>query len=99
MNKPCVQITKTSAPPLTIQGHTITPVGQAVVVRWPRGALLWHRPVAVEVGQGTQVQYLPIYDTTWRYMVAWGLVGLVVVALAWLSLWRIRQQSLSWWSG
>ena len=49
---------------ITIGDTTLTPQSQALTLRWPKGGLIWNRPVAVVVEQGGQTKHIPIIDLT-----------------------------------
>lgn len=63
------------AEPMTLHGRTIRPIARVVRVRWPGGAWEWHRPVAVEVGEGDELRRVPIRDTSRLAVVAMVAVG------------------------
>jgi hypothetical protein len=42
-----------SAAPVTVDGVTVTPRSRALVVRLPKGGLVWHRPTAVRTKCGS----------------------------------------------
>jgi len=66
-----------SAEPVTVHDVTVTPRSRALVVRLPRGGLVWNRPTAVLVEQDGQVRRIPIVDITRILQV--GLLGLAVL--------------------
>jgi len=59
---------------ITVGDVTVTPQSQALTVRWPRGGLVWNRPVAVLVERGEETERIPIVDVT--RMAQLGLLGL-----------------------
>lgn len=69
-------------------GRQITLIGRALQVKWRGGGFTWHRPIAVEVQQGSDVRRLPIRDTTRIAMVSIVLAGLLLGLLA--SFWFQR---------
>jgi hypothetical protein len=66
-----------SAAPVTVDGVTVTPQSRALVVRLPKGGLVWHRPTAVLVERDGQARRLPIVDLTRILQV--GLLGLAAL--------------------
>lgn len=50
--------------PITVNGTTITPLAQSLTLRWPRGGLVWNRPVALLINRKGQQEQLPIVDVT-----------------------------------
>jgi hypothetical protein len=62
---------------VTVHGVTVTPQSRALVVRWPKGGLVWNRPTAVLVEQDGQARRIPIVDITRILQV--GLLGLAVL--------------------
>jgi hypothetical protein len=50
----------------------ITPEARAVIVRWPKGGMVWTRPVGVRLvaPRGRTTAYQPIYDLTRRWQLA-----------------------------
>ena len=59
---------------ITVGDATVTPQWQALTVRWPRGGLVWNRPVAVLVERGEETERIPVVDVT--RMAQLGLLGL-----------------------
>jgi hypothetical protein len=53
-----------SAEPVTVGDVTVTPRSRALVVRLPRGGVVWNRPTAVTVERAGQVRRVPVVDTT-----------------------------------
>ena len=74
-----VQWHKASGKPVVVHGLTLTPQSQVLIVRFPWGACVWHRPTAILVEQNGGVERLPIVDLT-RF-IQLGLVGLGVVII------------------
>jgi hypothetical protein len=68
-----IQIETQTDEPLTVGDTTITPQSRALIVRWPHGGFVWHRPIGVIVDRGGQTQHLSIVDVT-RYA-TWSLAG------------------------
>jgi hypothetical protein len=66
-----------SAEAVTVHGVTVTPRSRALVVRGPRGGLVWNRPTAVLVERDGKSCRVPIVDVT-RILQA-GLLGAVLV--------------------
>jgi len=63
---------------------TVTPVSQALSVRWPHGGWVWNRPRAVLVGRDDSTERIPIVDVTraaqvglYALGVLFGVAGLV----------------------
>jgi len=79
---------ETRGQPIQAQGQEITPIERVAQFRWPGGAMIWHRPVAVEVRRPGGIARLPIPNTT-RRIIALYLVGLALGVLA-LSLMQRR---------
>ncbi|HEY5989510.1 MAG TPA: hypothetical protein VIV12_24500 [Streptosporangiaceae bacterium] len=79
-----------SAEPVTVDDVTVTPRSRALVVRLPKGELVWNRPTAVLVEQDGQARRIPIVDLT-RILQA-GLLGLAVLAAS-ASLLRSRRRT------
>ena len=59
---------------VTVGDVTVTPQSRALTVRWPRGGLVWNRPVAVLVERDEETERIPIVDVT--RMAQLGLLGL-----------------------
>jgi hypothetical protein len=53
-----------SGEPVMVGDITITPQSQALIVRWPMGTFVWHRPTALVVEQHGQVKRYRIIDVT-----------------------------------
>jgi len=66
-----------SAEPVTVHDVTVTPRSRALVVRLPKGGLVWNRPTAVLLEQNGQARRIPIVDITRILQV--GLLGLAVL--------------------
>jgi hypothetical protein len=79
-----------SAEPVTVDDLTVTPRSRALVVRLPKGELVWNRPTAVLVERDGQARRIPIVDLT-RILQA-GLLDLAVVAAS-ASLLRSRRRT------
>lgn len=54
--------------------HTLIPESQALIIRFPFGGFVWHRPTAVLVQQGEQTQRHPIVDVTRQ--ATWAIIAL-----------------------
>ncbi len=79
-----------SAEPVTVHDVTVTPRSRALVVRLPKGGLVWNRPTAVLVEQDGQARRIPIVDVTRLLQV--GLLGLAVLTAS-ASLLGFRRQT------
>jgi hypothetical protein len=66
-----------SAEPVTMDDITMTPRSKALVVRLPKGGLVWNRPTAVLVERDGQIRRIPIVDVTRILQV--GLLGLAML--------------------
>jgi hypothetical protein len=62
---------------VTVGDVTVTPQSRALTIRWPRGGLVWNRPVAVLVERDEQTERISIVDVT--RMAQLGLFGLSLV--------------------
>jgi hypothetical protein len=67
-----------SAESVTIHNVTVTAQSRALMVRLPKGGLVWNRPTAVLVEHDGQMRRVPIVDVTRILQV--GLLGLAVLA-------------------
>ena len=85
-----VQAQRMPGDPLTIGDATLTPQAQAVTVRWPKGGLVWNRPVAVVLERGEHTARLPIIDVT--RAVQWSLLALSFVFMMVTILLSIQQR-------
>ena len=56
---------------------TVTPHTKAIMLKFPSGALVWNRPIAVEVYDGQNRQRLSIPDITRTVQLA--LIGLILL--------------------
>jgi hypothetical protein len=92
---PVVRISEVRYKPITTYDREITPIDRVFQVRWPGGAFLWRRPVAVEIHQGDAVRRLSIQDVTRRATISIRLAGVAIVVLAasWLRLKKARRRS------
>jgi hypothetical protein len=79
-----------SAEPVTVDDVTVTPRSRALVVRLPKGGLVWNRPTAVLVEQDGQVRRIPIVDLTRILQIS--LLGLAVLTAS-ASLLRFRRRT------
>lgn len=79
-----------SAEPVTVGGITVTPRSKALIVRLPKGGLVWNRPTAVLVERDGQARRIPIVDATRILQV--GLLGLAVLAGS-VSLLGVRRRT------
>ncbi len=78
-----VQWHKASGQSVVVHDLTLTPQSQALIVRFPWGAYVWHRPTAIQVEWNGRVEQLPIVDLT--RIIQLGLVGLGVVIITIVS--------------
>ena len=77
-----------SGEPVTAEGVTLTPVSRALTLRWPRGGLVWNRPLGLDVERGGELARIPIVDVTRVAQLAlFGLSMLFALAglVAWIS--------------
>jgi hypothetical protein len=74
-------------------GQRIVPVAQVARIHWPGGGIVWNHPAAVEVSQGDLTQRVPIPDVTLNAILAIGLAGAVVVAMAVVWSWIHKGRS------
>jgi hypothetical protein len=72
--KEMLQWQTASGDKVTVGDVTVTPQSRALTVRWPRGGLVWNRPVAVLVERGEETERIPVVDVT--RMAQLGLLGL-----------------------
>jgi hypothetical protein len=77
------------AEPVTVDDVTVTARSRALVVRLPRGGLVWNRPTAVLVEQDGQARRIPIVDLTRILQV--GLIGLAVLTAGVSVFWFRRR--------
>jgi hypothetical protein len=75
---------------VTVGDVTVTPQSRALTIRWPRGGLVWNRPVAVLVERDEQTERIPIVDVT--RMAQLGLLGLSLVFSMVIFVRSIRQR-------
>ncbi len=75
-----IRLETRSGAPLKVDGLTLTPQSQALVVSLPFGGFVWNRPVAVLVEQGERAERIPILDVTRIALLA--LIGLAAAAAA-----------------
>ncbi|MBN1889759.1 MAG: hypothetical protein JW850_17320 [Thermoflexales bacterium] len=50
--------------PVAVGSVVVTPYSQALTVRWPGGAFVWNRPLALVVEHDGWVERVPILDLT-----------------------------------
>jgi len=82
-------VREASAGPVMVHDVTVTPQSRALMLRLPKGGLVWNRPTAVLVEQDGQARRIPIIDVT-RILQ----VGLLAVAvLAGARLLRLRRRT------
>jgi len=85
-----VRLDTIAGPPQTIGEVTVTPHSQRLIVRWPNGGWVWHRPAAVEVERDGQVEHLPVLDMT--RMAQWAMWAVVAIAWVWVGLHALAQR-------
>jgi hypothetical protein len=88
-----VQLLKRSGSPVRVGGFTLTPQSEALVLRWPRGGLIWNRPVAVTVEQDGQQERLPVTDVTRLIQVGLLFLTLAVSVVGWTVSMRRKDSS------
>ena len=69
---------------IVTDNNIITPLSQALIVRFPFGGLIWNRPVAIEVDTGKDIRRLPIVDITLAIQVGIFTVGAMLTVIYWL---------------
>ncbi|MEZ4591073.1 MAG: hypothetical protein R3D55_08010 [Chloroflexota bacterium] len=64
----------------TVQGtavstphHTLIPESQALIIKFPYGGMVWQRPTAVLVQNGSQTKRHPIVDVT--RLATWSIIS------------------------
>jgi hypothetical protein len=83
------QVQTVSGQPVTVEGVTVTPQSQALIVRLPIGGFVWNRPTAILVERGETGKRFPIVDIT-RILQLW-LLGFSLV-LSIVSLVKFSQR-------
>lgn len=76
---------ETRSQPIHAQGQEVTPIGRVAQITWPRGGLIWHRPVAVEVRRNDGIARLPIHNLTRRAIILFSVglsIGIMALTLA-----------------
>jgi hypothetical protein len=68
--------------PVTIGDTTVTPRSQALIVRLPFGAYVWHRPASVQIERDGQIQRVPIIEVTRVVGVALFACGFLVAVIS-----------------
>ena len=63
---------------VTVGDVTLTPESRALIVRWPKGGLVWVRPVALVVERGEEQERVLIADVTRELQL--GLLGFAIIA-------------------
>ena len=63
---------------VTVGDVALTPESRALIVRWPRGGLVWVRPVALVVERGEEQERVLIADVTRELQL--GLLGFAIIA-------------------
>jgi hypothetical protein len=69
---------------IVTDNNIITPLSQALIVRFPFGGLIWNRPVAIEVDTGKDIRRLPIVDITLAIQIGIFTVGAMLTVIYWL---------------
>ena len=57
--------------------HTLIPESQALIIKFPYGGMVWQRPTAVLVQNGSQTERHPIVDVT--RLATWSIIGATVL--------------------
>jgi len=78
-----VQWQRASGQSVVVRDLILTPQSQVLIVRFPWGAYVWHRPTAIQVEQNGRVEQIPLVDLT--RLIQLGLVGLGVVIITIVS--------------
>src|SRR5215470_2869137 len=81
---------KASGQPVVVQGLTLTPQSQVLIVLFPWGAWVWHRPAVIQMERNGRVEQLPIIDLT--RLIQLGCVGLGVVIITIVSFVRFARR-------
>lgn len=70
---------KISGQPINMNDLVLTPQSRSLIVRFPWGTFIWHRPTAVLVERAEQREHLPIIDLT--RIIQFGIIGLGVIII------------------
>ena len=74
--------------PVTVGERTITPQSQFVMVQFPFGGFVWHRPTAVLITENNQTTTIPIPDPT--RLTLWMFMGITVLVS--LFVWLFKRE-------
>lgn len=67
--------------PVAAFGIHLIPIERIVHVNWPGGNVVWQRPVALEIQQGTCKERLPIVNMTRRIIASLALSGVLLIVI------------------
>lgn len=76
----------------TVADTTITPLARSLVVRWPRGGVVWSGPAAITVEREGRSERIPIVNVNRRILWALRLSAAVLIA-TWIAQDRRRKES------
>lgn len=68
-----------AGPALRINDLTLIPQSRALIIRFPSGAVIWHRPTAVQIERDGRTKALPVVDLTRILQVGIYSLGAIVI--------------------
>lgn len=87
-----VQARTTAGAPVTVGGVTVTPQAWVIIVRLPRGFLVWNQPTGVLIERAGRVERRPIIDVTLTVQAAlWALALAATLTRAFIH--TLRQET------
>ena len=79
-----IQWRKVSGDSIELDEATVTPMSQALAIRFPYGGIVWNRPVAIQVEDGTGLRLIQIVDVTLLVQLVIFGTGFLLTMLFWL---------------
>ncbi len=86
-----VQVQRSSADRIVVGDTAIVPQSRALVVRLPRGGIVWNRPTAIIVERGGRTERIRIVDATRRAQAA--IFGLLLASFVASRILKSRTRS------
>ena len=96
MRNKWIQVQTQTGETLQVQGLTITPRAQVLLLRWPNGGFVWNRATAVDVTDDEATTRFPIIDVTRLLLLLLLLLPILLTGIVTLINWFSNQRRNEW---
>jgi hypothetical protein len=92
--KALIRQQKVSGPSMLVHDHRLTPQSHVLIIRFPWGTWVHHRPTALLVERNGHTDYLPIVDRTRRIQLWLFGMGVVISIVSFMQFARRKGNRL-----